>query len=294
MSSVEYKNIGKTKCGLPIDNVKICVDWDEWYSPIFEWRELVNLGNAFNNCRTNFWIAKKDLHKFKRNFGRTDYRKLVKHFHTHWKAKTYKKGWDKYTYEMYACSSLCRDTGMREIRHLGTFRTDNTTTRFYLDINDYSNDITPNYRKLDNLKVIRRIQEGSPHKPLRCQITGKVLENIRVTRGKDTKFIDMFTLHHLLVKNGRSVGKTEKRGPAKLINLGYIKTDKKIITELLQTSCLSLNQHKVIHEWSNSDISFFKNSELPWALRNERNFNSICKEYDLKLDYTKFKKSLLL
>jgi hypothetical protein len=71
-----------------------------------------------------------------------------------------------------------------------------------------------------------------------------------------------------------------------------IKDNPEQFIDLLGTIALSELEHKAMHRWSDSDILFYTNDQLPWVLQSKENFDKIVKMYlaphGIELDYNEF------
>lgn len=95
-------------------------------------------------------------------------------------------------------------------------------------------------------------------------------------------------LHHMFVEKRASKMKSKKEPSTILFKPSLSKDD---IIEFIGIIPLTASWHKYIHAHSPSlDYRMFKRSQLPFAMRNEENFNFICSKYEINLNYAVFMK----
>lgn len=265
--------------------------------PNLENKDLVNLGPYFPFCRRgNLYVTPDDYDHFVNDYpdviGNWDkLKRLHNAIQEHNKVNDTKKD---FPYDLYYLTLEHPLNNERYVQPFLWFRSNPSGTKgivFHTELNDlYCPSVRSAYKK-DNMKIIRFMHEGDPNEPLTCKFSGKCVENLSITwnDGYEETVGNAFDLHHMLVVNRESVRKLGT-DPAKLICTMDLTKDsnKDSLIDILGTTVASKDYHSVVHKDCTQGIERYKDSQKPWALRNEENFVEFCNVYDLELEYDEF------
>ena len=134
---------------------------------------------------------------------------------------------------------------------------------------------TANSFKERNLRVLRMYCNGNEDENIVCRWT-----NFQVDSLEHQGFVyNIWEQHHFKVVNRSSVQK-EGLDPGDILRSTDFTVpsprSRYAIEDMMRTIFLSPTAHKIVHnQWNNSDITNYENHVLPWALRNEYNWNEM-------------------
>lgn len=138
-----------------------------------------------------------------------------------------------------------------------------------------------------NLRVLRKYSTGDENTPIICNWTGVVIDG----HEHDGATFNIWEQHHFKVVNRASVQK-EGSDPGEILRSTDFTVpsprSRMAIEDMMRTIFLSPTAHKIVHNcWNNSDITNYENHVLPWALRNEENWNEMV-SYLMGMGYAEF------
>ena len=138
--------------------------------------------------------------------------------------------------------------------------------------NERSAAIRKSFRE-KNMPILRMYNTGDPLQKFNCQITGQAIDCARLW-GKE---FNLWQQHHFLTLNRESV---QKIGPdpyqiLRSVDLTMPSVRSRLaIEDMMRTIFLSPSGHAMIHiAETSSDITNYENAQLPWALKNQTNWD---------------------
>lgn len=128
--------------------------------------------------------------------------------------------------------------------------------------------------KANNLPILRKYMMGHENVPIVCPWTGQQIDSLSYP---GEPVFNIWEQHHYKVVNRSSVQK-EGSDPGEILRSTDFRTpsprSRLAIEDMMRTNFLSPTAHKIVHNrWNNSDITNYTEEQLPWALRNQANYN---------------------
>lgn len=129
--------------------------------------------------------------------------------------------------------------------------------------------------KANNLPILRMYMMGDESTPIICPWTQQQIDSLEFS-GEPA--FNIWEQHHYKVINRSSVQK-EGSDPGEILRTTDFRVpsprSRMAIEDMMRTNFLSPTAHKIVHNrWNNSDITNYSVDQLPWALKNETNYNT--------------------
>jgi hypothetical protein len=129
--------------------------------------------------------------------------------------------------------------------------------------------------KANNLPILRMYMMGDESLPIICPWTKHQIDSLEF---EGEPVFNIWEQHHYKVVNRSSIQK-EGSDPGEILRSTDFRApsprSRMAIEDMMRTNFLSPTAHKIVHNrWNNSDITNYNVDQLPWALKNETNYDS--------------------
>ena len=127
--------------------------------------------------------------------------------------------------------------------------------------------------KANNLPILRKYMMGDEAIAIMCPWTSQQIDSLSFP---GEPVFNIWEQHHYKVVNRSSVQK-EGSDPGEILRTTDFREpttrSRLALEDMMRTNFLSPTAHKIVHNrWNNSDITNYTEDQLPWALKNEANY----------------------